>query len=380
MTKRRAHGEGSIRKRSDGRWEATLPAGIVGPKKKSFYGQTQAAAIAKMNHAKSEVAQGRDLVPARLTVDTILNDWLTAKKNTVRPGTWQRYEQFVRIHLSPSIGHIKASKLHARDLNTMYARFVDSGMSPTTCGHIHRALHAALKNGMKLDLLSRNVATLAEPPRPADFEITPLDLDQVAQLVDAASSERWGALYIVAVTTGMREGELLGLRWCDVDLGRCQIRVRRSLKRQPDNSLEIVETKTKTSTRTLDVVTLAAETLTHHRAAQAAERLRLGPGWNDLDLVFPNRLGKPMSATNLTRRSFTPFLAEAGLPSIRFHDLRHTFATLLIASGANIKVVSEYLGHSDVVTTLRTYAHVLPNMQADTIRSFGDQLSVACGL
>lgn len=380
MSMRRAHGEGSIRKRTDGRWEATLPAGAVGPRKKSFYGATQAEAIAKMNHAKSEIAQGRSLVSERLTVDVVLTDWLTAKKHTVKPGTWQRYEQFVRLHLSPSIGQIKAAKLHARDLNSMYADFIAGGMSPTTCGHIHRALHAALKNGMKLDLLSRNVAELASPPRPAAFKITPLDMDQVAVLVAASADDPWGALYVLAATTGMRQGELLGLKWSEVDIEGGRVRVRQSLKRQPDNSLEIIDTKTETSNRNLDLVPLAVEPLVRHRAAQAAQRLRLGPGWNDLDLVFPNSLGKPMSASNLTRRNFTPFLGRAGLPAIRFHDLRHTCATLMIAGGANIKVVSEYLGHSDVVTTLRTYAHVLPNMQADTVRAFGAQLGAACGL
>ena len=375
---KRADGEGHIRKRADGRWEATLPAGVAGPKKKSFYGKSQTAVLAKMNEAKAELALGRDLVPAKLTVDAILEDWLAARKNSVTAGTWLRYEQFVRLHLSPNIGHIKASKLHARDLNAMYDRLVDKAdLSPTTVNHIHTALKGALKHGMRLDLLNRNVADLATAPRPAAFEINPLNMSQVSTLVSAAAEDRLGALYVVAVTTGMREGELLGLRWSEVDLDTGRLRVRRSLKRQADHSLEIEETtKTQTSRRTLDLVPLAVETLARHRAAQAAERLRLGPRWNDNDLVFPNRLGKPMSASNLLR-SFTPFLDRAGLPKIRFHDLRHTCATLLIEGGANIKVVSEYLGHSDVVTTLRIYVHVMPNMQADAIRTFGGQLAAA---
>lgn len=294
----------------------------------------------------------------------------------MRPRTWQRYEEFVRLHLNPEVGHIRAAKLQPRDLDSMYRRLIESGMSPTTCGHLHRALHAALKLGMQRDMLYRNVAELTCAPRPAAHDVKPLSIEQVRDLIEAAEADPLGALFTVAVTTGLRQGELLGLRWDSVDLDARKLEVVGSLQRIPDRGLEIVEPKSKSSRRSVHLPSVAVEALRRHRVAQAAERLRVGPGWNDLDLVFPNSLGRPMNAANLIRRSFHPFLERAGLPTIRFHDLRHTCATLHLADGANIKVVAEMLGHSDVTTTLRTYSHVMPTMQADAVRAFDARLDL----
>ncbi len=181
---------------------------------------------------------------------------------------------------------------------------------------------------------------------------------------------RLEALYVLAVTTGMRQGEILGLRWRDVDVDQGMVQVRGSMQALKGVGLHIAEPKTAGSRRHVMLSQRPIEALRRHRVAQAAERLRAGAGWEDNDLVFANEVGRPIAAGNLLRRSFEPLLKSAGLPRIRFHDLRHTSATLLLGQGVHPKIVSEMLGHSKITTTLDLYSHVTPTMQREAVRAF----------
>jgi integrase len=192
-----------------------------------------------------------------------------------------------------------------------------------------------------------------------------LTSEQARTLLDVAKDDRLCALYVLALSTGMRQGELLGLRWRDVDLDRGSLQVRTTLQKVRGQGLVFVEPKTSTSRRTITLSPSAVGALRQHRTRQLAERMACGPVWQDGDLVFPDPLGRPMDGIHLLRYEFVPLLKHAGLPAVRFHDLRHTAATLLLLQGVHPKVVQEMLGHATISITLDTYSHVLPNMHRD---------------
>jgi integrase len=213
--------------------------------------------------------------------------------------------------------------------------------------------------------VARNVADLVDPPRPQRKEMAALTAEQVRAFLDVAANDRFFALYCLAVGTGMRQAEMLGLTWSAVDLDRGVLAVQQQLVRVRGVGLTFSEPKTSKARRSITLPAFAVEALKWHRKAQLAEHLAMGPKWTDLHLVFANEIGKPLERSNLVRRSFEPLLARAGLPRIRFHDLRHTAATLLLSQGTHPKVVQERLGHATIAMTLDVYSHVVPSMQRD---------------
>jgi integrase len=216
-------------------------------------------------------------------------------------------------------------------------------------------LHHALKDAHRQGIASRNVAALVTPPVKAAHEFVTLAPDQARRFLQIVSGNRLEALYVVAVTTGMREGELLGLRWADVDLDQGALHVTRRLKRR-------------TSRRQVLLVAPAVEALKLHRDRQEEERA--GSSWHDEGLVFPNAIGRPINPSNFLRRGFYPLLDRAGLPRMRFHDLRHSAATLLLGMDVHPKIVSELLGHTQIGITLDLYSHVTATMQRDAVTAF----------
>ena len=194
------------------------------------------------------------------------------------------------------------------------------------------------------------------------------------RFLEAARGDRFEALYVLAITAGLRQGELLALRWRDVDLAGRTVRVTGSLQNLPGDGLTIVEPKTAGSRRNVSMGATATEALRRHRAGQAEERLSLGDAWDDHDLVFPNATGKPMNPSNLLIRSYRILLERAGVPRIRFHDLRHTAATLMLGRGVHPKIVSEMLGHSTVTITLDLYSHVTPAIAREAAGVVADRI------
>lgn len=240
--------------------------------------------------------------------------------------------------------------------------------------YIHATLHKALKQAVMDGLIPRNATEAVKAPRPEKKEIRPLSPAAVRALLSAAAGDRLEALYVLAITTGMRQGELLRLKWEDVDLGAGTLQVRRTLTRTKDGPV-FGTPKTVKSRRNIRLTAPAVEALKRHRIAQHEERLKLGPLWADQDLVFPNRSGAPMHPYQLLE-GFRKLLRQAGLPeNARFHDLRHTCATLLLSKGTHPKIVQELLGHATISITLDTYSHVLPDMQGEAVRAMESVLS-----
>ena len=368
---RRGHGEGSIYQRKDGRWAASIM--LENRKRKTFYGKTKKEALEQLKKALFEQQQGTLVVGAQQTLAHYLNDWLKVHKLAVRPRSYERYEAIVRLHLIPRLGNIPLQKLTAQHLDKLYAEKLESGLSPTTVTAIHTMLHTALEKAIRLGLLSRNVCDLVSPPRKIHKEIRPLSPEQVHQLLEAAKDHPQETLFILALATGMRRGELLGLKWQDIDLAKGILRVRRALTRMPTGlGYKETEPKTKMSRRSIALTLFALEALKKHEAKQLEMKVKAGAAWQDHDYVFCTPVGTHLSPGYDVLVQFKKLLKKAGLPDIRFHDLRHSTATLLLTKGVHPKVVQEILGHSEISMTMDTYSHVLPTMQKDAMDWLND--------
>ncbi len=373
MTKRRANGEGTITKRKDGRWEARLS--LDRGQRKIYYGKTRQEVARKLATGTKARQDGLPLVGERQSVRQYLEAWLESVQPSLRPRTLRRYEEYVRLHAIPELGRLPLSRLTPHHLQRLYAGRLDAGLSQTTVAHRHAVLHRARGQATRWGLTARNVADLVTPPRIVRHDMQALSPEQARAFLAAAREERLEALYAVALTTGMRQGELLALRWRDVDLEGGRLQVVATLQRTRDG-FTFAEPKTGHSRRQVGLTEAAIVSLREHRSKQAAEQLWLGAAWEDKDLVFANEVGRPIEATNLLRRSFSPLLERAGLPRIRFHDLRHTAATLMLGRGVQPKIVSEMLGHSQIAVTLDLYSHVTPTMQKAATEAMNDLLRV----
>lgn len=359
---RKGNGEGNIRQRSDGRWEGRLilPDG----RSKSFYGRIRADVALRLAAAIRDRDHGMPVaLDERQTVGQYLTAWLETIRPAVKPRTHQRYELAVRVHLIPALGRLRLAMLNAQQVQSFYASKLTAGLASATVAHLHAVLHRALKAAERLTLVPRNVCELVSVPRPQEHEMHVLTFEQAQQFLEAAQGDPLEALYVLALTTGMRQGDpLLALVWEDVDLEAGVIHVRHTLQHGQAGAWT---PKTAKSRREVELNPSTVEALRAHRTAQLEARLAAGSLWQDHGLVFTRGDGEPMRGTHLLQRHFHPFLKRAGLPLIRFHDLRHTAATQLLLQGINSKVVQERLGHSNVGITLDRYSHVLPGMQKD---------------
>jgi integrase len=284
----------------------------------------------------------------------------------------------VNNHLIPGIGQISLARLKAPQLLALYARKLKEGLSPTTVHAMHSVLHRALEDALQMGLVNRNVSEMLKPPKRGHREMMPLSVIEMQRFLEVVRDDRFFALYVLALSTGMREGELLALRWQDVDLTRRTVQVRMNVQETLGRYI-LAETKTAYSRRTVAITQAAVDALAEHWQKQQHEKAQMGDKYDSsLDLVFPNGYGGIMIPHNITKRSFKHLLVKAGLSrATRFHDLRHTAATLLLASGVNVKVVSEMLGHSNVSITLSIYAHVLPHMQQSAVSAMDTLLGMA---
>jgi integrase len=361
---KRGNGEGSISRRKDGLYMARYTVQTAdGPKRRTIYGkkgESREDVAAKLTKAMADRDGGITYDAGKLTVEEHLRRWLSdSVRDTVRQRTYERYESIVRVHLIPAIGRIKLKTLTPAHVRALYRAKLDAGLAPRSVLHIHRTLSKALKQATDDGLIPRNAAGLVKPPRPRREEIQPLDSEQVRALFETARGDRLEALYVVAVTTGMRRGELQGLKWEELDLEAGTLQVRRTLS-EPKGGW-IFEAPKSGKGRSIRLTRRAMSALREHRKRQLEERMGKAGLWSDHGLVFPSAIGTPISGGNLNR-SFKVLLKRADLPAVRFHDLRHTCATLLLRQGVNPKFVQELLGHADISLTLNVYSHVLPDM------------------
>ncbi len=359
---KRGNGEGSITKRKDGRWWGRYYVHTLeGRKQKAVYGKTRAETAEKLTKAMAVRDGGLVYDAGNLTVGEYLERWLSdSVRDTVRQRTYEGYAHVVERHIAPSLGRVKLKALTPAHVRGLYRERLDAGLSTRTVRYAHTTLNRALSQAVSDGLIPRNPVTSVKAPQPRRIEIRPLDREQVCALFEAVSGHRLAALYTVAVTAGLRQGELLGLRWEDVDLEAGMLQVRRTLSET--RSGRIFEAPKSGRGRQARLTRKATEALRAHRRAQLEERMKLAGLWQDQGLVFPSQVGTALSARNL-QRHFKSLLERAGLPkSVRFHDLRHTCATLLLRQGVNPKFVQELLGHADISLTLNVYSHVLPDM------------------
>jgi len=375
VRRKRGNGEGSIYRRKDGRWVGQyLVYTAKGPKYRYIYGKTRQAVAEKLTKAMADRDGGLVFDTGTLTLGNYLDRWLLHIGDTVRQRIWERYEQIVRVHLKPSPGFVKLKTLTATQVRSLYREKLNSGLAPRTVQYIHTTLHKALKEAVADGLIPRNAADTVKAPRPKKKEIKPLSADQTRAFLGAACGDRFEALYVLAVHCGLREGELLGLKWEDVNLDAGTLAVRRTLS-EPKTGHRFEAPKSGKA-RSIKLTAGAVEALKQHRKRQLEERMRLAGLWENHELVFPNTIGKPMNASNLIARSFKPLLEQAGLPrKVRLHDLRHTCATLLVSKGVHMKIVQELLGHANISQTMDTYSHVLPNMQGEAVIAMQEALS-----
>lgn len=364
MTTKRKRGqnEGSVYKRKDGRWAASisLPDG----KRRTFYGRTAAEARDKLIANRQAIARGLPLPSEQVTVARFAQDWLAGIQASVRPVTWQHYESLLRVHVFPTLGHIRLSRLQPSQLQRLYSDRLESGLSPTTVRHVHKVLHLMLERAVRWGAVVRNVAHLTDPPQAVRRDLPMVTAKDAGRLLAVAHDHRLEALFVLALTTGARMSELLGLTWTAIDLDRGSITIRATLQRI-DKIPQLVETKTVGSRRTVSLAPMAVAALRRHRTRQMEEALGVGPAWNNsLELCFTSQVGEPLKRHSVLRRDFKPLARAADFPpSLTFHDLRHIAASLALSQNVPWTLVSEMLGHANVSTTMNVYAHTVPGTQ-----------------
>lgn len=337
-------------------------------KRRYLYARTKADLFEKLDELRKDVASGMLTEPTQMKVAEYLQHWLEdSARPTIRATTYLNYSSVVRNHLIPTIGGVKLSKLSPLHVQALHTALEERGASPRLRQLVHAVLSRSLRQALRLGLIARNPCAAVDRPQAPRKEIKALTGAEVERLFEAAKGDPLEALYITAVGTGARVGELLALRWEDIDLPKGTVAIRRTLV-DLNGRIETNEPKTAKGRRRIDLPAFVVGALRSHRLNQPAEP-------HPTAWVFSDSKGGPLRKSNLLRRLFRPLLKRAGLPPIRFHDLRHTAASLLLAQGVHPKVVQERLGHATIAITLDTYSHVVPSLQ----REAADQLDALLG-
>jgi len=364
--------KGSIRQRSKGSWEICLDAGrdpATGKRLRHFESVkgTKKDAQKRLHELLLSVDQGSFIKPKRITLGEWLDDWLSGYvKTNCSSRTLDGYQSIVRRHLIPNLGMIPLAQVQPQHIQRCYGALLETGvsgqgLSARTVLHIHRVLSEALNCAIRQGVLIRNPAQFVDPPRARKPKMNTLTPEEVARLFSMAKDMPYYPIIYTAVKTGLRQAELLGLRWRDLDLDLASLSVTQVLYKRK-GICQFKEPKSRHSRRRLDLTPSLALFLRKYRTGRQAERLLLGKPLSEDDLVFGNINGNPMDPGTLTH-NFARIARRAGLAGTRFHDLRHTFASLMLLAGIHPKIVSEALGHSSVAFTLDTYSHVVPSIQ-----------------
>lgn len=398
----RGSGEGAVYETSRG-WRGYITVGWEDtpkgrrPKRRYYSGTTKAAVLRKIRDDLAEKDKGRLDGTTTPTVEKWLAVWLEKDaKARVNARTWSRYEELVRVHLTPALGRTKLDKLTPLHVKDLHRRMLDGGSSSSTVLQAHRVLARALRVAMEWGLVHRNVATLAGGPTVTRPKAEPLTLDEARVLLDAAQDDRLAARWCLALALGPRQGEVLGLEWDAVDLDEGTIVIRQQLQRlrgrhgcgpktdegwpcgkgqsircphrEGDAGLHLVRPKSEDSHRHIRLPANLVTLLKRHRAQQKVERVEEGPRWKgweydgrQVHLVFAQRNGRPIGPRSDTA-AWHALLEKAGVAPAKLHDARHTAATILLMLGEDVKVVQELLGHATPDFTRRVYQHVVPEI------------------
>jgi integrase len=334
--------------------------------------RTKRDAERALSEIVASVHAGAYVETTKQTLSDFTREWLAAIKPTIRPSTHYSYSRNLQLHVLPQLGSVQLRRIDAGMLNTLYASlladgrkdYAGGGLSPRSVRYCHTIVHRALKDAVKWGRLARNPAEAADPPKAAGRpESITWTADQLRSFLEATRGSRYSAAYLLLATTGLRRGEALGLRWSDLDFDAGRAAIRQTvIAIRHTVMLGTPKTAKGRRTVTLDKGTLAA--LREHRRRQAAERLLMGSGWTDNDLVFCHPDGTMLHPERFSR-GFLETVARIGLPRIRLHDLRHGWATMALQAGIHPKVVQERLGHANIAITLDTYSHVVAGLHED---------------
>lgn len=364
---RTARGNGSVRQRENGTWEARC---VIDGKRRSFYGERQSDVIKAMRAAKNAEDEGVYFEPKRLTVASWLDTWLDEYiKPSAKPLTHTTYKSRIETHIKPAIGKLRLSSLNATQIQTFYNSLLrERGLSPKSIKNVHGILHRALEQALKLRYIGINPADACTLPRVEKHEIKPLSEDEVTAFLSLiGEGEPLCKLFTVALFTGMREGEICGLPWDAVNFRDGTITVKQQLCRDKarGGSHYIAATKNDKA-RVLTVPPFIMELLKEIRREQFEYHARMGEAWeNEWDLVFTNETGHFIYPQTAFKR-FKSAAAKIGRPDARFHDLRHTYAVTALQEGDDVKTVQANLGHATASFTLDVYGHVSEKMKNES--------------
>jgi len=373
MAGKRGNNEGSIRQRPDGRWEARVTIGTnpgTGkPERRSIYGKTQAEVRKQMTQILNALDTGTYQRPDKTTVSKWMEEWIdTFCANKVKPLTLASYRGIIKNHINPRIGSLELQSVRGLHIQRLYNDMTEKGSSGKTVKNVGAILHKAFTVAIKQGILQSNPCDGAELPKVEKHEITPLADDEIPAFLNALNDEPMGNAYALCLLAGLREGECLGLSWAQVDFKRKRITISQQLQKEKKKGAQyyIAPTTKSGKPRVIEPPAIAFEYLRAEQTHQLENRLRAGSEWtNPHNLVFTNEIGEHYRIFTFYSR-FKRIAASIGRPDARPHDLRHTAATVAIASGADIKSVQDMLGHATASFTLNVYAHTSEQMMKDT--------------
>ena len=359
MAKRiRGKNEGSIFQRENGRWRAQV---TLDGRRVSHSAKTRCECHEWLKKTLGQIDDGMTFASTKMSFGEFIIRWLESKKSNLKKNTWSQYNHLLKEYVLPSFGNVKIRDLRPDQIQSLYDDLLAQGVGTWTVLKIHNVIQSAFSHATKTSLIPHNPASLTILPREPTYEMKILDESQVSKMLVTAFGHRLEALYNLAVTTGMRQSEILGLKWTDLDWVNQTLKIERQLVRPNGTQIQYAPPKTKFGKRTLSLGDQSIEVLRRHYDLQHEERMAQGERWVEHGLIFTTSIGTPIHARNLIRY-FKKILNEAGLTEIRFHDLRHTAASIMLNHGIPVIVVSRRLGHARPSITLDVYGHLIPNM------------------
>lgn len=361
MAKKRGNNEGSIHRRANGSWRAQV---TLNGRRLSFTAGTRRECQEWLKKTARQIEDGLTFSSTRIILGDFLSGWLSSSKASKRQRTWTQYQQVSRTYILPSLGKITVKNLRPQNIQELYDGMLSRGVGVFTVLKVHQVLHSALEYAVKTGVIGRNPASFTILPKEPADEMRILDESQISQMLVTAQGGRLEALLYLAVVTGMRQMEILGLKWTDLDWVNQTIKVERQLVRPEGGDVSFSPPKTKFGKRSVSLGPATITVLRSQYERQYMQRKAAGENWQENGLIFTTSLGSPIHPRNLLR-DFKNLLREAGLPVIRFHDLRHTAASLMLNHGIPVIVVSRRLGHAKPSITLDVYGHLIPSMQTE---------------
>jgi integrase len=362
MARRRANNEGTIFYREARRkWVGEVS---LDGRRLTKYSKSQREIRDWVKETLVKISNGLTFEGTQVTLRTFMETWLDGKDMSSRPKTVNQYRMLATQHILPRLGNMRLTEIQPAHLKQLYLSKKEEGRGARTVQMIHTLMHTVLKQAMKEGILGRNPAAAVERPKVERIERHILTEEQARQLVIAATGTRYGTLIFMALMTGMREGELLGLKWEDVDWVKGQLFVQRQLQSEKGNGSGLVPPKTKAGIRHIKLSPGTVDRLVKHREEQKVQKEFNRTRWEENDLIFPNTIGKPMSCRNMYVE-YKRLLRENGLPDINFHALRHTALSFLLDMGTPVNTVQKWAGHSKASVTTDTYGHSLAHAETE---------------